>query len=467
MSSPSGNGARQNGRSASGASPRRSLSPRGSVAARAGASAAIIAAVVVVLVLVLGGSSSYVVHADFENASGLVTGDNVLIGPAAVGTVSSIGLTPDGQAEVKLSLHGTGHLHQGTVARIFEDSLSGIASKYVELEPGPRGNPAIDSGGTIGEGHTYSEVNIDELFDSFTPATRKGLSNLIRGEATSLKGKGTLANRTLKYLAPGLESTTEVTKELTRDEPAFDGLLVQGASAMKTLASRSTQLTQLIANTSTATGAIAGQSAALQRSLSLLPSTLRRSTTTFAGLDTTLDALDPVVAAAKPASRQLPQFAKGLHQLSQAAIPTVDRLNQLLVNPAGTGDLTTLAEVAPGLVQSAGRAFPALIKNFTKSRPQLDYLRQYTPDVVAALANVGQAGAYYDANGHYVRSEPLVFPFTTDSMGQLVQQNPSDRYQGLTRVSSRCPGAAVQAAPDGSAPGAAAGCNATEVPPGP
>ena len=32
---------------------------------------------------------------------------------------------------------GVGPLHQGTVARIYEDSLSGIASKYVELEPGP------------------------------------------------------------------------------------------------------------------------------------------------------------------------------------------------------------------------------------------------------------------------------------------------------------------------------------------
>jgi phospholipid/cholesterol/gamma-HCH transport system substrate-binding protein len=463
VSSPGGNGARQNGDSPS----RHSLTPRGSVAARAGATAALVAAIVVVLVLVLGGSSAYVVRADFQDASGLVTGDNVLIGPAAVGTVSSIGLTQDGQAEIKLSLHGTGHLHQGTVARIFEDSLSGIASKYVELEPGASANPAIASGGTIGEGHTYSEVNIDELFDSFTPATRRGLANLIQGEATSLRGKGKLANQTLKYLAPGLESTTAVTKELARNEPAFDDLLVQGASALKTLASRSTQLTQLIANTSSATGAIANQSQALQQTLSLLPNTLRRSTQTFAGLDTTLDALDPVVAAAKPASRQLPQFLTGLKQLSQRAVPTVDRLNQLLVNPAGTGDLTTLAEVAPALVQSAGRAFPTLIKNFVQSRPQLDYLRQYTPDVVAALTNVGQAGSYYDANGHYVRTQPLLFPFTTDSMGQLVSQNPSLRYQGLQRATNRCPGSAVQPAPDGSAPSAVGGCDPSQVPPGP
>ena len=47
-----------------------------------------------------------------------------------------------------------------------------------------------------------------------------------------------------------------------------------------------------------------------------------------------------------------------------------------------------------------------MIKQFNDSQPQVDYLREYTPDVVAALTNLGQAGAYYDANGHYARTQP-------------------------------------------------------------
>ena len=43
---------------------------------------------IVIAVLVLGSSSAYTVKAQFQNASGLVTGNNVLIGSAAVGTVS-------------------------------------------------------------------------------------------------------------------------------------------------------------------------------------------------------------------------------------------------------------------------------------------------------------------------------------------------------------------------------------------
>ena len=440
---------------------------RASVAARAGAAAAIIAAVVVIVVLVFGSGNSYTISADFQNASGLVNGDNVLIGPATVGTISSIGLTENGQARVKMTLHGTGTLHQGTVARIYEDSLSGIASRYVELEPGSSRNPALRSGQTITVTHTYSETNLDEIFNTLNGKTRSGLAKFIQGEATSLKGKGKAANQTLQYLAPGLQSLSQVTQELSRDQPAFDGLVVKGADAFKQLATRTQQLTDLINNTNVATGAIARQSANLETSLSLLPNTLKRSTTTFQGLDRTLDSLDPVVNAAKPASRQLPQFATGLENLSAVAIPTVRRLDDLISNPSGDGDLTTLALASPGLAQAAAKAFPALIENFSKSRNQLDYLREYTPDVVAALTNVGQASSYYDANGHYVRTQPDLFPFQINASNELVAQDPALRYQGLHHVANRCPGAATQASGDGSAPRATSGCSTTSVPPGP
>jgi phospholipid/cholesterol/gamma-HCH transport system substrate-binding protein len=425
-------------------------------------------ALVVVGLLVLGGASSYTLNANFQNASGLVTGDNVLIGPAAVGTISSISLSRNGEAAVKMTLHGdVGPLHQGTVARIFEDSLSGIASKYVELEPGPSQAPALADGDTLNDTHTYSEVNIDELFDTFDPLTRAGLRDLVRGEAASLKGKGQQANQALKYLAPGLQSTSRVTAELTRDQPTFDQLVVKGADALSALSTRSQELTQLIANTDTATGAIASQSQALEQALTLLPPTLRRATTTFSGLRTTLDTLDPLVKASKPAVRQLPQFLASLRQVIAAGIPTIGALDGLIRSPSGTGDLTELASATPALERIARTAFPKLIQQFNDSENQVEYLRNFTPDVVAALGSLGQASSYYDANGHYTRTQPVLFPFALDSNNQLTMQFPSQRYQGLQSVNNRCPGAAAQASPDGSAPQSVPGCSTSSVPPGP
>jgi phospholipid/cholesterol/gamma-HCH transport system substrate-binding protein len=440
--------------------------PGVSLAARLGAAGALLAALIVILILVFGSSSPYTIRAQFQNASGLVTGNNVLLGTAAVGTVSSIGLTENGLAEVTMHLHGVGKLHQGTVARIYEDSLSGIAAKYIELEPGPNSAPAISSGGTIGQGNTYSEVNLDALLDSLNAKTRGGLANTIRGEAASLQGKGKAANRTLKYLAPGLQSTSRVTQELARDEPSFDGLLVQGAKAMSQLSSRSDELTQLVSNTSQATGAIADQSQALERSLDLLPGVLRRSTTTFAGLDRTLDSLTPVVNASKSNDAELAEFLSELDTVSGKALPTVRALNDLVSNPSGGGDLISLLRESPSLAATAAKSYPEMIKQFEQSKPQLNYLRDYTPDVVAALSDVGQASSTYDAFGHFVRSQPDVFALTVNGAHQLVEQFPGDRYQGLHHVTKRCPGSAVQPAPDGSAPTAVPGCDTSQVPPG-
>jgi phospholipid/cholesterol/gamma-HCH transport system substrate-binding protein len=423
--------------------------------------------VLVVLVLFTGGSS-YTLKAEFQDAGGLVPGNIVLVGPSEVGSVQSIGLTPDGQAEVTMSVDSdAAPLTQGTVARIYENSLSGSANKYVVLEPGPSGAPSIPSGGMIGEDHTYSEVNLDELFDTLDPLTRAGLRNFIRGQAASINGRAKLANQTLQYFAPALASTSEVTQELTRDEPAFDGLLVEGAQTMQALASRSEELTQLIANTSTTTGAIASQAQALEQALQLLPPALNHSTSTFAGLRTTLNSLDPLVNASKPASRQLRQFAIALHTLTDESIPTIGALDGLIHNPSGTGDLTTLFLQTPSLAKLAAAVFPHLISEMNSSQAQVDYFRDYTPDVVAALTNLGQVSANYDANGHYARTQPFFNAFGLNGANQLVSKSPALRYQGLTVVHGRCPGSAVQPPPDGSAPQAVPGCNPSATLPGP
>jgi phospholipid/cholesterol/gamma-HCH transport system substrate-binding protein len=102
------------------------------------------------------------------------------------------------------------------------------------------------------------------------------------------------------------------------------------------------------------------------------------------------------------------------------------------------------------------------------SQNQLNTFREYTPDVVAALSNLGQAGAYYDANGHYVRTQPIFGAFAVEGTNQL-EPLPADenRYTGLEVVHGRCPGSAIQSTADGSAPWVVPGCNSKAVLPGP
>ena len=447
--------------------PAGTIAERPSLIARIAALGALVGALVLVFLVLFTSGSTYTLRANFLDAGGLVTGDDVLIGGAKVGSVSSINLTPDGQAQVAMGLDSNiGHMPDGTVARIYENSLSGIANKYVVLEPGT-GPGAIPSGGLITSDHTYASVNLDQLFDTLDPLTRLGLKRFIRGEAASINGRALEANTTLLYLAPALTSTSNVTAELARSEPTFDSLLVQGAQTMRQLGSRTQQLSQLVANTNGTTAAIASQSQALEQALTLLGPTLNHSTATFAGLRSTLDVLSPLVAASIPASRHLAEFAASLGRLTDASIPTVGQLNALISNPSGGGDLITLLQETPSLAKLAAAVFPRLIKSMNDSQAQVNTFRQYTPDVVGALTNLGQISSYYDANGHYSRTQPFFGAFGVDGANQLTSRPPSQRFNGVTVVKNRCPGGAVQPPPDGSAPQAVPGCNTAATPPGP
>ena len=98
-----------------------------------------IAAVVVVAFLLFGGSGGYHVTAEFQSSSQLVKGNLVEVGGREVGKVQDISLAPNGLALVKFSVDDDfAPLHAGTTATIRVNSLSGIANRYVSLQPGPQ-----------------------------------------------------------------------------------------------------------------------------------------------------------------------------------------------------------------------------------------------------------------------------------------------------------------------------------------
>ena len=62
-----------------------------------------------------------------------------------------------------------------------------------------------------------------------------------------------------------------------------------------------------------------------------------KSTTTFAGLRSTLAALEPLVAATKPQVKGLAGFASALNQFATTATPTLAELADLISNPQRPG----------------------------------------------------------------------------------------------------------------------------------
>jgi phospholipid/cholesterol/gamma-HCH transport system substrate-binding protein len=440
--------------------------------ARAVALAALAVAVVLVATMFLGGSSTTKYKAVFQNAGQLVVDNDVQIGGRRIGRVTDIRLTDDNRAIVDFEVEeGYVPLREGTRALIKATSLSGIANRYIVLTPG--NGEELEEGTTLTQDNTTSIVEIDQLFNTLDERTRKGLQDVVQGSATQFRGKGDRANQATKYFNPTLSTTRRLVNEVGRDERALQRFLIDGAKAMTALAEKRDTLTDLVANSNEASQGIAAENDALSEILSRLPATMRRANSTFVNLRSTLTDLDVLVAESKPATRRLAPFFRELRPLVRDARPTIRDLRLAITREGPNNDLLDLTRKAPRLAQVARPALQNTTTAIRRSLPVLDFARPYLPELTGWFRDFGQAGAGYDANGHFGRIAPLfnTFQFRDDPAGgTLVPQDPDNRMEGLqTGMIRRCPGGASQPAADGSAPFQDDGldCDPTHVPAGP
>jgi phospholipid/cholesterol/gamma-HCH transport system substrate-binding protein len=422
--------------------------------ARVAGFAVLVVAIAAVAYVLFGGNGGTQYTLIFQNASQLVGDNDVQIGGRRVGKVDDIKLTDDNQAAIKISVDDDfAPLREGTTATVRLTSLSGVANRYIALSPGPNNAKEIPAGATLPADDTTAAVDLDQIFDMLDPKTRKGLSNLIQGFGAQYEGKGPQANKSLEYFAPALSSTSAVAAALTEDQKTFEDFVVNTAGLMTTLANKSSTLTDLISNGNQTAGAIARENQSLAEALAVLPATLKQGSTTFVNLRSTLDDLDQLVDASKPAAKNLAPFLRDLQPLLREANPTLSKLAKTFSQPGPNNDLRDALAASPSLASAAKTASPNTIKALEKATPVLKFLRPYTPEFVGWLRDFGQSTSNYDANGHYARVQPVFDSYDLDSSNTLQPVPTSQVMKDFQHaVVTRCPGTAAQAPADGSAP---------------
>jgi phospholipid/cholesterol/gamma-HCH transport system substrate-binding protein len=437
--------------------------------ARILALAALIAVVALVALAMFGGGSSYQVKAVFDNAGQLVPGNEVRVGGQPIGKIADIELDDRANAIVTMEVdEPVAPLHEGTTATIRASSLSGIANRYVSLNPGPNNGERIADGGRIGSDETSAPVDLDVLFNTLDAKTRAGLRNLVRGEGDWYDGRAVEAGESTKYFAPFLAGSSRFANELALDQAVLQRFLKDGAATVSAIAERRDDLAGLVVNTNEAMDAIGDESVALQRALELLPGTFRKANTTFVNLRSTLDDLDLLVNESKPATKRLAPFFRELRPLVADLRPTIADLRELIRQPGANNDLIELTAKQPRLAQLTASVFPRAIRALDRAQPVISYGRLYTPDLAGWFTKFGQVAGYYDANGHYARVMPVFSPARSGAGNTLEFLPPQNRTEGFERgILRHCPGGAVQPPPDGSAPIAAEGCDPDDTPPGP
>jgi phospholipid/cholesterol/gamma-HCH transport system substrate-binding protein len=453
--------------------------------------ALVLAIIAIAWIIFGGGDDGYEYELVFETGGQLVPDNQVLIGGSPVGSVDSIELNDDGEAEVAITVDR--QLHQGSSAVIRSTSLSGVANRYVSITPGPDNAPGLDSGSVITQVDTTTPVDLDQLFNALRAPERKGLQDFIQGSATVYAGRGEEANEAYRYLSPALTATDRLIQEINRDSQVLSDFLVSGARVTGAVAERRDDLVGLVSNTNQALGAVAERNEELDRSLVALPPALRQANTTFFNLRLALDDLDPLVETVRTDTKDLAPFLRQFNKVAGKSRPVFKNL-RIAVNKKGkNNDLTDATGKLPAIQKAAARASGPSVQAMIDSEPVFSFIRPYSPDLFGALGKLGQLAGYYDANGHYLRVQPAglgTFRYNTGTNQLEPDFAINDVFDPYgvpfaagsdLNIYNRCPGGVTQAALDGSnpfldplgpglttpVPPAGNDCNATDLPPGP
>jgi phospholipid/cholesterol/gamma-HCH transport system substrate-binding protein len=449
---------------------------------------AVVIVAVVVLVVLLAGGSDYTVHARFVSASQIVKGNAVKVSGVSVGSVGDIRVTDDGQADVPLKISDGAYspLRRGTRAIIRQQSLSGVANRYVDLQLGGARGTDIPDGGTLRTDSTEAAVDLDQIFNTFDPKTRAGTQKTIELLRDFQAGNEDEANAALRYLNPALSSSSRLFAELNRNTPDFQRFVVESSKLVTDVSARDDVLSGLVRNLATTTSALTAHGRALAEGIGLLPNVMRKANTTFVNLRSSLDDLTPLVDDAKPIVRtKLRPLLGQLRPFARDAQPAVRDLSATVRRSGADNDLVELLRRQPALdriaTQTAQRngadrpgALPETIKALAGATPQLAFLRPYSVDLVGWFDDFSTSGAY-DALGNFSRAGLELNGFTLGPALNALPVPPALRNALLTAGvkvlrNNRCPGSIERTAPDGSNPYKPSpdfNCDASQTPIGP
>jgi ABC-type transporter Mla subunit MlaD len=168
---------------------------------------------------------TYTLHVQAANASELTHGDNVNMGGALVGIVSTVTpeRLPDGRPVAMINLQLQNSIKPLPVDSKFTVRLKGaIGLKYLDIALGhsSRGYP---NKAVVPMRQESTEVDFDQVLSMFTPPTRKGVQQSTIGFGQALAGRGYDLNNAIGAFLPLLRDLQPVAANLASPRTDLGG----------------------------------------------------------------------------------------------------------------------------------------------------------------------------------------------------------------------------------------------------
>ena len=353
------------------------------------------------------GPKGYRVQASFNETTQLAIEADVRISGVPVGKVKKI--EPDkrtGRADVEMELVSRYSPLPSDVKAILRQKTL-LGETYVELTPGTKGAKKIPEGGRIAASAISPTVELDEIFRTFDPRTRRAFQGWADEQARAIKGHGRDLNDALGNLGPFAEDASTLVRILNRQEGAVTRLVRDGGIVFEALNERDGQLASMITNLNLVFRATASRDSELQEAFTALPTFQRESRTTLDRLTRFARATDPLIDQLRPAARQLS--------------PTLIDLKAL------APDLKLLFRDLDKLISASRTGFPALRRLLDDLRPTLQQLdpalKQVQPMIQFGKLHLREITAFF-ANTVAATQATDTTPGTDEKVHYLRTTNP-------------------------------------------
>ncbi len=372
----------------------------------------VVAAVVVVVVAPWSkGGDPYDVRAIFDNASAIVTGEDVRIAGAPVGTVTSENVTSSKQAAITLEIDSNAFVpfHANASCTIRVQSV--IGEKFVDCSPGSSQYPAltrIRNGSGAGQyylpvARTSSPVDFDIVQDISRQPVREQFALILNELGTGLAARGSDLNAVIRRADPALGYTDQVLKILARENHVLAQLATDSNTVLKPLAQFKRQLAGFVVHANTTAVASAARATDIARSFHLLPEFLRQLRPLMVDLGSLADQGTPLFDSLSQAAPSI-----NSQYLHLAAFARATRTSLIALGQSAVKQQPALLATIP-LDRRLERLGRATAPSATLLARLLTSLKQTggIEDLMSLLINGAGATNGFDADGHYIRTESL------------------------------------------------------------
>ncbi len=376
-----------------------------------------------------GTSGTYLVRGYFDNGSFVVSGEQVRVAGADVGTVQSVDVSNDHEIA---SLEGGPHPVPGKAVVVMEIDNSGfkdfrqdasclirpqslIGEKYIDCTPtqprapGTQPPPPLQKipDGQTGAGqyllpleNNGKTVDLDLVQNIQRLPYRDRFRIILNDLGAGLAGRGQDLGEVIDRANPALRQTDRVLAILAQQNQQLASLASNGDTVLAPLARNRAHITGFLHNAAISGQATAERSADLEEGLRKLPATLHQIRLTSSKLKDFADQGTPLFADLNKVAPGLNKATINLPKFAQEGIPALQTLGTAAQTAgpklaASDGLLSDLAGTASSSVP-VGNNFAALLSTFEKT--------QGFQSLMSFIYNTTGSLNGFDQFGHFQRS---------------------------------------------------------------